>query len=134
MARIKPDMVYPDMPPMRLVFTHSLKKVRKLYRQLGIEFDASHYAPNKNGATTTTFENAAEPTIYLVWMSPDTSRSFEVDVAILSHEATHVMASYLNDIGIDDPDDEIMSYVVQSVTQHLCQEHFEWKQKQLDKR
>ena len=49
--------------------------------------------------------------------------------ALLAHEAVHVAQRYFEDIGEEDPSEELRAYAVQAVTQHLVYEHTEWLKK-----
>ena len=83
-------------------------------------------------ATTSSLQhNVTGEVVYMIWMRPCVEWSAETDVAILSHEATHVALDYLREIGENEPSEELMAYTVQAITEYLVGKHFKWKKKRL---
>lgn len=66
-------------------------------------------------------------------MTPYLEYGASTDAALLAHEAVHVAADYLQSLGMEDVDEEVMAYTVQAVSEYLIEEHFKWKKRHLDK-
>jgi hypothetical protein len=127
---IKCEEVIPT-PPINLIFTHSKKRLKKLFRKFGI---AEREADRLRANATTTFLEATgsdEDDIFIVYMQPCLEWSAAQDAGLLAHEATHIAQDYLASLGEDKPSPEFEAYIVGFVTQELVSQHFEWKKKRL---
>lgn len=118
-------------PPIHLIFTHSKKRLKKLFRKFGIPENEAE-RPRAN-ATTCYLESkeTGEDDIFIIYMQPCTEWSAAQDAGLLAHEATHIAQDYLASIGEDKPSPEFEAYIVGFVTQELVQKHFKWKKKRL---
>lgn len=126
LKKVKAEILYSLMPPIKIMLTHSEKKAKRAMRRLGME--------NTNlfsGDAITIYdeESANGDIVFIVLMSRDLERPWVKDASLLCHEAVHVSQAYLRNIGERDPSDELQAYLVQFLTQYLCEEHFEWKRK-----
>lgn len=121
------------LPEITLKLTHSKKKARRIIRKMcgsSEEWDTLCDCD----ATTSPLQNAETgETVYLVWMTPCLEYGASTDAALLAHEAVHVAADYLQSLGMEDVDEEVMAYTVQAVSEYLIEEHFKWKKRHLDK-
>ena len=64
-------------------------------------------------------------------MNRGVENSWDQDVGLLVHEAVHVSQGYFASIGETEPSFEFQAYVIQTIAQDLCVEHFEWKRKRM---
>lgn len=115
--------------PVKVIFTHSEKKLARIYRKFGITQSDAHNITSD--ARTTHITNGSDG-YFIVYMKPCLDWSAAQDVALLAHEATHVMQYYFEDIGEESPGIEAQAYVVQFVTEYLVERHFRWKKKRLE--
>lgn len=53
----------------------------------------------------------------------------ETEAALLVHEAYHVATSHMDYLGEDEPGEEVMAYLVQTVSNGLFVAHARWKAK-----
>ena len=127
------DCVPPALPGIDILLVHSQKKAKRIIGKMAGEKAVKDWSRLRaRDATTSSLQhNVTGEVVYLIWMRPCVEWSAETDVAILSHEATHVALDYLREIGEDEPSEELFSYTVQAVTEYLVGKHFKWKKKRL---
>lgn len=117
--------------PVKLAFTHSIKKAKKLLRRYGCDgksLDGSTgYAATTLGCTN----ESSGDSFYIVYMKPNTSYPAWEDAEILAHEAAHVASGYFEDIGEESPSEEFRAYVTGSIAGYLNRKHWKWKRKRL---
>ena len=131
--KIEFDCVPPALPSIDILLTHSEKKAKRIIRKMAGEESVNDWSSLRaRDATTSSLQhNVTGEVVYMIWMRPCVEWSAETDVAILSHEATHVALDYLREIGENEPSDELMAYTVQAITEYLAGKHFKWKKKRL---
>ena len=122
------------MPRISIRVTHSKKKLRKWCKRVGADFEPIRDKMKTADAITNAFVNDDGSLLFIIWMNDGTEHSAAMDAALLAHEAVHVAQEYFKYIGEDSPGEEQQAYVVQSASQYLIGEHFDWKQRQLDNR
>lgn len=129
MATIEYEELHGTLP-LNIIFTHSKKKLKKLFRKLGVtnyDFDRDNF-----DATTSYVANGViNESFHVVYMRPNIEHSAGQDAGILAHEATHVAQDYFESIGESKPSPEFEAYVVGRVTEYLCEQHWKWKRKRL---
>ena len=131
--KIEFDCVPPALPSIDILLTHSEKKAKRIIRKMAGEESVNDWSSLRAcDATTSSLQhNVTGEVVYMIWMRPCVEWSAETDVAILSHEATHVALDYLREIGENEPSEELMAYTVQAITEYLVGKHFKWKKKRL---
>lgn len=116
-------------PSVTVYLTHSEKKAKRMMRKIGIENVDLGQGYDAKTIWNDDLENG-EPA-FIVLMNPGIDRSWDQDVGLLVHEAVHVSQGYFASIGETKPSIEFQAYVIQTIAQYLCAEHFEWKRKQM---
>lgn len=121
------------LPEVQIRLTHSKGKAVRAIRRLDGERSAREWESFRLRDATTSFlrDPATGERLYLVWMTPDTGFSAEVDAALLVHEAVHVAQDYFREFGEEAPGEEAEAYVVQDIAQYLIESHFEWKRRRI---
>lgn len=120
--KVKETQLCDLLPRISIALVHSSKKARRYLGQYGVDAELG-----SRGARTVSFSNGFE-TKNLVIMH-DRGGEPEQQYALLAHEAVHVAQRYFEDIGEEDPSEELRAYAVQAVTQHLVYEHRKWLKK-----
>lgn len=122
------------MPRINIRITHSKKRLRKWCESIGADYEPIEKKMETADAIANSFINHDGRLLFIVWMHDTTDDSAAQDAALLAHEAVHVAQAYFDYMGEDKPGDEQYAYVVQHATHYLVQEHFDWKQRQFDKK
>lgn len=116
-------------PSVTVCLTHSEKKAKRMMRKIGIE--NVELGQGYDAKTIWNDDPKDGESIFIVLMNPDINHSWDQDVGLLVHEAVHVSQGYFASIGETEPSIEFQAYVIQTIAQDLCIEHFEWKRKQI---
>lgn len=116
-------------PSVTVYLTHSEKKAKRVMRKIGIENLELEQGYDAKTIWNDDFEDG-EP-VFIVLMNAGVNHSWDQDVGLLVHEAVHVSQGYFASIGETEPSIEFQAYVIQTIAQDLCVEHFEWKRKQM---
>lgn len=131
------EVVGGDMlPPIRVALTHSKRRAAAEVSRCAErrrERDLLDLLDRADATTSALTDPETGERLHLVTMTPNTGYPAEEDAAILAHEAVHVALGYLEDIGEDEPGEEMTAYAVQAVARSLVGRHFEWKRKMLEK-
>lgn len=127
------DRVRPALPGIDIMLTHSEKRAKRIIKKMVGDDEVREWSRLRpRDATTSCLQHdVTGEVVYVIWMRPCVEWSAETDVAILSHEATHVALDYLRGIGEDEPSEELMAYTVQAITEYLVGKHFKWKEGRL---
>lgn len=110
------------VPRINIVLVHSLKKANRYLKYYGIDT----VMPNSDAKTVSFYDGETLKHIVLI---EDTGADVEQDIALLAHEAVHVVQRYFEDIGEEEPSEELRCYVTQAVVQFLTYEHLAWLKK-----
>ncbi len=111
-------------PSLELCLVHSKKKAQEALRKLGMN---DELIPGE----ATTFYKEGDNTFIVYIDKASLHHDATEDIGLLAHEATHVAQGYFRAIGEEEPSDEFQAYMIQAVTQELCNRHFKWKKKRL---
>ena len=105
------------LPAIYLRYFHTRDEARAELTEACIELPLAEGSP----AQTAFLEAEDGRPAAIVVVEPE--RYDAATVGLIAHEATHVVSQYLRWLGETDPGDEMLAYLIQSVTSYLIEHH-----------
>lgn len=122
------------LPEMLIRLTHSEQKrtryLKKFEGNAAVD-EFGDVGKSAEACTDCLMDRKHGGKVYVVWMRPDLDSDAAHDAAVLAHETTHIAIDYLEEIGEDEPGEEMRAYVVQCVVEYLVDEHAKWKKRHI---
>ena len=116
------------MPDMRVALYHDRDKLQRDLRKRGIE------QPLATGCDAQTFTFDIDGKNIAFVMLEQSDYPLWEQLALLSHEATHIACRYFEGLGEEEPGSEELAYAVQAAAGCLFDMHLEWVKKQKEKK
>lgn len=116
------------MPSITVALYHDRNKLSRDLRERGIE---QHLSANCSAQTF--HDNYGKGEIYFVMMEDCWEKPLWFQLAILAHEASHIVSYYFDDLGEEEPGEEERAYAMEAVAGCLFDAHLAWLEKRKGK-
>lgn len=111
------------MPSMEVALFHDRVKLKKRLAERGHEIELLKGFPGQ----TFSIEEEGQVIHFVLVENIDDIELYD-QLALLSHEGTHVASHYLDSIGEEEPAEEEWAYAVQAACAALFDQHLAWRE------